>query len=54
MYTKSILLFLAVTFAALFTVQSVDAAKGPKITHKVYFDIKHGDEDLGRSKSIPF
>ncbi|KAF8608942.1 hypothetical protein BDV93DRAFT_486353 [Ceratobasidium sp. AG-I] len=23
-------------------------AKGPKITHHVYFDIKHGDKDLGR------
>ncbi|PSS02388.1 peptidyl-prolyl cis-trans isomerase B [Coniella lustricola] len=24
------------------------AAKGPKITHKVFFDIEHGDESLGR------
>ncbi|PCH43622.1 hypothetical protein WOLCODRAFT_26065 [Wolfiporia cocos MD-104 SS10] len=37
-----------VTIAAFFCAQSVEAAKGPKITHKVYFDIKHGDENLGR------
>lgn len=44
------LVSLAVLLAAcafLFS-QSAEAAKGPKITHKVYFDIKHGDEDLGR------
>lgn len=38
-----------VTIAAFFCAQSVEAAKGPKITHKVYFDIKHGDNDMGRS-----
>ncbi|VUC37823.1 unnamed protein product [Clonostachys rosea] len=27
---------------------NVEAAKGPKITKKVYFDIEHGDEKLGR------
>ncbi|KAF3940174.1 Phosphatase [Dactylella cylindrospora] len=26
----------------------VEAAKGPLITHKVYFDIKQGDKELGR------
>ncbi|CAL1707305.1 unnamed protein product [Somion occarium] len=40
--------FVAVTVAAFFCAQSVEAAKGPKITHKVFFDIKHGDKDLGR------
>jgi len=31
-----------------FFTQGAEAAKGPKITHKVYFDIQHGDENLGR------
>ncbi|KAF7717351.1 Peptidyl-prolyl cis-trans isomerase B [Penicillium ucsense] len=43
----SLFLVLAVGFAL---VQAEDAKepRGPKITHKVYFDIKHGDESLGR------
>ncbi|KAI0048274.1 hypothetical protein FA95DRAFT_1657791 [Auriscalpium vulgare] len=42
-------LFVAIaTFAAVFCAQSVEAARGPKITNKVYFDIKHGEENLGR------
>jgi len=42
------LLLLAVIF--MFFAQSTQAegVKGPKITHKVYFDINHGDEPLGR------
>ncbi|KAI1429451.1 cyclophilin-like domain-containing protein [Xylaria sp. FL1777] len=35
-------------FSALLLSQTVEASKGPKITHKVYFDITHGDEALGR------
>ena len=43
--------FLAATLlvgAVLFFSQPAAAAKGPKITHKVYFDIQHGDEQIGR------
>ena len=42
----SLLLVLTVVF--MFFAQNVEAAKGPKITHKVYFDIKQGDKELGR------
>lgn len=42
----SLMVILAATF--LFMGQTAEAAKGPKITHKVYFDIEHGDEPLGR------
>jgi peptidyl-prolyl cis-trans isomerase B (cyclophilin B) len=42
------LAFAVVSVAAFFCAQPVDALKGPKITHKVYFDMKHGDEVLGR------
>ncbi|CZT18252.1 related to peptidyl-prolyl cis-trans isomerase B precursor [Ramularia collo-cygni] len=36
------------TFAFVYFAQTVEAQKGPKITHKVYFDIEHGEEPLGR------
>ncbi|MCJ1350468.1 MAG: Peptidyl-prolyl cis-trans isomerase B [Icmadophila ericetorum] len=42
----SALLICAAAF--LFFAQSGEAVKGPKITNKVYFDIEHGDESLGR------
>ena len=41
----SLLLILTAIF--VFLAQSAEA-KGPKITHKVYFDITHGDEPMGR------
>ncbi|ORY95268.1 cyclophilin B complexed with [d-ser8]-cyclosporin [Syncephalastrum racemosum] len=40
-------LFLA-TLLVLFSTITVFAKKGPLVTNKVYFDIKQGDEDLGR------
>ena len=49
MLFRASLVLAVVSFAALFCAQPVEAARGPKITNKVYFDIKHGDESLGRS-----
>jgi peptidyl-prolyl cis-trans isomerase B (cyclophilin B) len=49
MFARLSLAFLVVSVTAFFCAQSAEAAKGPKITHKVYFDIKHGDKNLGRS-----
>jgi len=42
----SVLLILTVTF--VFFAQASEGAKGPKITHKVYFDIEHDDKPIGR------
>ncbi|KAI0472011.1 peptidyl-prolyl cis-trans isomerase-like protein B [Xylariaceae sp. FL0804] len=39
---------LLVGLSAICFSQTASATKGPKITHKVYFDITHGDEPLGR------
>ncbi|EME39331.1 hypothetical protein DOTSEDRAFT_75145 [Dothistroma septosporum NZE10] len=36
------------TISFLFLAQNAEAQKGPKITQKVFFDIKIGDEDAGR------
>ncbi|KAH7069533.1 cyclophilin-like domain-containing protein [Paraphoma chrysanthemicola] len=45
-FVISCLLILSVAF--VFFAQATEASKGPKITHKVYFDITSGDEELGR------
>jgi peptidyl-prolyl cis-trans isomerase B (cyclophilin B) len=45
-FVVSVLLILTATF--VFFAQTAEATKGPKITNKVYFDISHGDEPLGR------
>jgi peptidyl-prolyl cis-trans isomerase B (cyclophilin B) len=42
----SLMLILTATF--LFLGQTASAAKGPKITHKVYFDIEQNGDSLGR------
>ncbi|KAH8993254.1 peptidylprolyl isomerase B [Lactarius hatsudake] len=47
-FAKASLVFVVVTLAAFFCAQPVEAARGPKITSKVYFDIQHGDKPLGR------
>ena len=48
-FAKASLIFAVVSVAAFFCAQSAEAARGPKITSKVYFDIKHGDQPMGRS-----
>lgn len=48
MFGRVSLALVLISIAAFFCAQSADAAKGPKITHKVYFDIRHGDKDIGR------
>ncbi|EKD16123.1 uncharacterized protein L3040_007787 [Drepanopeziza brunnea f. sp. 'multigermtubi'] len=45
-FIVSALLILAITIA--FLSQPAEAVKGPKITHKVYFDVSHGDKPMGR------
>jgi len=43
---RNIFTFAVILFAAIWTVAA--EGKGPLITNKVYFDIKQGDENLGR------
>ena len=49
MFGRISLAFVVVSIAAFFYAQSAEAAKTPRITHKVYFDIQHGSKPLGRS-----
>ncbi|KAM0448014.1 hypothetical protein ACHAPV_006323 [Trichoderma viride] len=44
LFTTAIVLVVGLLFFA----RTAEAAKGPKITHKVYFDIEQGDVKLGR------
>ncbi|KAG8811290.1 Peptidyl-prolyl cis-trans isomerase B [Serendipita sp. 399] len=44
---KTILPLALIAFATFFATLA-NAERGPVITHKVYFDIKQGDENLGR------
>ncbi|KAI3618711.1 peptidylprolyl isomerase b [Moniliophthora roreri] len=48
MFRRISLVALVITLAAFFVAQPADAAKGPKVTSKIFFDIKQGDKDLGR------
>ena len=46
---RNIFTLAIVLFAGIWTVAA--EGKGPLITNKVYFDIKQGDKNLGRSMS---
>jgi peptidyl-prolyl cis-trans isomerase B (cyclophilin B) len=46
---RNIFTLAIVLFAGIWAVTA--EGKGPLITHKVYFDIKQGDKNLGRSTS---
>ncbi|ODN83599.1 peptidyl-prolyl cis-trans isomerase B [Cryptococcus amylolentus CBS 6039] len=50
MASKSLITFILALFVALCFILApgADAAKGPVITNKVYFDIEHGGKPLGR------
>ncbi|KAI9884969.1 MAG: Peptidyl-prolyl cis-trans isomerase B [Watsoniomyces obsoletus] len=48
-FQRGILSLVLALFASLLLLaHATEATKGPKITHKVYFDINHGDKSLGR------
>ncbi|PWW72020.1 putative cis-trans protein [Tuber magnatum] len=48
-FRRAFALLVLVAAASLFLFsQPTEAAKSPLITHKVFFDMKHGDKELGR------
>lgn len=49
MFGRISLAFIVVSLAAFFCAQSVEAAKPPRVTNRVFFDIEHGGKPLGRS-----
>ncbi|KAF8740805.1 hypothetical protein AX14_007177 [Amanita brunnescens Koide BX004] len=48
MFSRVSVAFVVAALAAIFFAQAAQAARNPKITHKIFFDIKHGDTDMGR------
>ena len=54
MFGRLSVVFVVVSIVAFFCAQSVEGVKGPKITHKIFLDIKQGEKDLGRSTSLGY